>query len=73
MSVPPPSCLKLYVFMKIFRFLKGGKIGDDLLIDVKTVRCGKTLAFLDVFIKNKATGDLLVKGSHTKYILPQQK
>ncbi|CAH0554024.1 unnamed protein product [Brassicogethes aeneus] len=50
-------------------YLKGAKIGDEILIDAKTIRAGKTLAFLEVLIKNKATGDLLVKGSHTKYIL----
>lgn len=55
------------VFIEFFRFLKSGKVGDDLVIDVQTVRCGKTLAFLEVLITNKATGDLLVKGSHTIY------
>ena len=45
------------------------KIDDSILIEAKTLRAGKNLAFLEVEIKNKDTGDLLVKGSHTKYLL----
>jgi len=52
-----------------FRYLKGAVIGDEVLVDAKTLRHGKTLAFLEVSLTNKKTGDLLVKGSHTKYIL----
>ncbi|XP_066139399.1 acyl-coenzyme A thioesterase 13-like [Euwallacea fornicatus] len=50
-------------------YIKGAKIGDQIEIIADTVRVGKTLAFLEVFIKNKHTGDLLVKGSHTKFLM----
>lgn len=51
------------------RYLKAAAKGDELLIDAKTLRAGKTLAFLEVIIKNKNTGEDLVHGSHTKYIM----
>ncbi|XP_022919659.2 acyl-coenzyme A thioesterase 13-like [Onthophagus taurus] len=50
-------------------FLKGAKVGDTILIDSKTLKVGKNLAFLSVEIKDKPSGTLLVKGSHTKYLL----
>ena len=50
-------------------YLKGAKIGDEILVDANVIKKGKTLAFLDVVIKNKSNGDVLVKGSHTKFIM----
>nr|CAH7744352.1 unnamed protein product [Callosobruchus chinensis] len=50
-------------------YMKGAVVGDTIEIDARTKRVGKTLAFLEVDIRNKDTGDLLVKGTHTKYIL----
>ncbi|VEN60186.1 unnamed protein product [Callosobruchus maculatus] len=50
-------------------YLKGAVVGDTIEIDARTTRVGKTLAFLEVDIRNKDTGDLLVKGTHTKYLL----
>lgn len=49
-------------------FLKGVQLGEQIVIEAKTNKCGKTLAFLDVNIIHKATGDLVAKGSHTKFI-----
>lgn len=50
--------------------MKGATIGDVIEIDANTLRAGKKIANLEVLIKNKATGELLVKGAQTKYILP---
>ncbi|XP_044263124.1 acyl-coenzyme A thioesterase 13-like [Tribolium madens] len=50
-------------------YLKGAKIGDDVLIDASLLKTGKSLAFLEVELKNKKNGDLLVKGSHTKFLM----
>ncbi|KAJ8980748.1 hypothetical protein NQ317_013753 [Molorchus minor] len=50
-------------------YLKGAKVGDEIEIDANTIRAGRTLAFLEVFIKNKSTGEILVKGSHTKFLM----
>lgn len=52
-----------------FRYIKAAKIGDLIEINADTVKVGKSLAFLEVVIKNKQTGDVLVKGSHTKFLL----
>ncbi|XP_044763304.1 acyl-coenzyme A thioesterase 13-like [Coccinella septempunctata] len=51
------------------RYLKGGKLGKTVVIESETVRCGKTLAFLEVILKDKETGNILAKGEHTKYLL----
>ncbi|RZC32282.1 4HBT domain containing protein, partial [Asbolus verrucosus] len=50
-------------------FLKGAKINDDLQINASVIKSGKSLAFLQAEIKNKTTGDMLAKCSHTKFIL----
>lgn len=51
--------------------MRGAKVGDEIVIDANTQKVGKNLAFLEVSITNKHTGDLLVKGSHTKYLLQE--
>ncbi|XP_069701570.1 acyl-coenzyme A thioesterase 13-like isoform X2 [Periplaneta americana] len=49
-------------------YLKAAREGETIVIDCNTLKAGKTLAFLDVEIKKKQTGELIAKGSHTKYI-----
>jgi acyl-coenzyme A thioesterase 13 len=49
-------------------FLKGAKENDELIIEAKTIKCGKTLAFLDCEIRNKKCNSILVRGSHTKFV-----
>lgn len=49
-------------------FLKGAKENDELVIEANTVKCGKTLAFLECEIRNKKCNSLIVKGSHTKFV-----
>ncbi|RZC32281.1 4HBT domain containing protein, partial [Asbolus verrucosus] len=49
-------------------YLKTAKINDDLLIDASVVKRGDQLAFLQAEIKNKTTGDVLVKCANTKSI-----
>lgn len=39
------------------------------MISSKTLKAGKSLAFLEVYITNKKSGEVLVKGSHTKFLL----
>lgn len=50
------------------RYLKPGILGDHIEIIAKTKRAGKTLGFLEIEIRDKETGDVLVTGTHTKYI-----
>lgn len=50
-------------------YLKAAKLGEEIQIIADTVKVGKTLAFLAVEIKEKNSGTLLVKGTHTKYLM----
>ncbi|CAH1173988.1 unnamed protein product [Phaedon cochleariae] len=50
-------------------FIQGAKMGEVIEITSNTTRAGKTLAFLDVSVRNKTTKALLVKASHIKYII----
>ncbi|KAG5876358.1 hypothetical protein JTB14_009043 [Gonioctena quinquepunctata] len=50
------------------RYMRGATKGDIILIEANVLTVGSTLAFLDVSIKNKDSGELLVKGSHTMYM-----
>jgi len=49
-------------------YIKAAKLGEEILIEGRTLKKGRTLAFLECEIKSKESGDLLVKGSHTKFI-----
>lgn len=49
-------------------YLKAAKLGEEILVEASTVKAGRNLAFLHVDIKNKATGDLIATGSHTKFV-----
>ena len=49
-------------------YLKAAKLGEEILIEANVLKRGRTLAFLEVELRNRSTNELLVKGSHTKYI-----
>ena len=49
-------------------YMKGAKVGEEILIEAKTLKKGRTLAFLECEIRSKESNALLVKGSHTKFI-----
>lgn len=51
-----------------FSYLKGAREGDRVVIDATAVKAGKTLAYLECELRNKDTGQILAKGSQTKYI-----
>lgn len=50
-------------------FLRKIVVGDEIVIDARTLSVGKRIGFLTVDIYNKATKQLLVKGGHTKFII----
>lgn len=52
------------------RFLKGAREGETVTIDAKTIKAGRTMAFLAVEIKKKDDGVVVARGSHTKFIQP---
>ena len=48
-------------------YLKPAKVGEEIIIEARALKAGKTMAFLECEIRNKDEA-LLVKGSHTKFI-----
>ncbi|KAK9679014.1 Thioesterase superfamily [Popillia japonica] len=50
-------------------YLSSAKVGDTIQIISDTLKAGNNLAFLQIEIKNKETGVILVKGTHTKFLL----
>jgi acyl-coenzyme A thioesterase 13 len=50
------------------QYMKAVAVGEEILIKCTTDKVGKRLAFLSVDITNHKTGDLIVKGTHTKYV-----
>lgn len=48
--------------------MKAAKIGDEILINAELLKSGKTVSFLTADVIHKESGDLLAKGSHTKYM-----
>ena len=49
-------------------FIKGARENDEIIVEAKTIRCGRTLAFLECELRNKKDNSILVKGSHTKFV-----
>lgn len=49
-------------------YLKGARIGDEVLVEANLVKAGKNLAFIDCVLKNKRDNAVIAKGSHTKYV-----
>ena len=47
---------------------QAAKLGEQIEIEARTVKKGRTLAFLECEIRNAETGAILVKGNHTKFI-----
>lgn len=47
--------------------MKAAFPGDNIFIDARTIRSGKTLAFLEVELK-KEDGAIIARGQHTKFI-----
>lgn len=50
-------------------YLKGAKCGDEILIKAEAIKCGKSVGFTECVLTNKATGEIIAKGSHTKYLM----
>ncbi|KOX69439.1 Acyl-coenzyme A thioesterase 13 [Melipona quadrifasciata] len=49
-------------------FMKPALPGDLITVDAKTVRSGKTLAFLAVDITKNEGKDIIAHGRHTKFV-----
>ncbi|XP_044733667.1 uncharacterized protein LOC123296270 [Chrysoperla carnea] len=49
-------------------YLRSAEIGQVLEVDAFSTKVGKILAFTEMILKDKETGQLIVKGSHTKFV-----
>ncbi|XP_015585904.1 acyl-coenzyme A thioesterase 13 [Cephus cinctus] len=49
-------------------FMKAAFPGDVVIVDAKTIRAGRTLAFLEVELRKKDEGSVIAQGQHTKFI-----
>ncbi|XP_023720534.1 acyl-coenzyme A thioesterase 13 isoform X2 [Cryptotermes secundus] len=49
-------------------YMKAVADGETIVIDCSTLKAGRRLAFLSVEITKKQTGELVARGSHTKFI-----
>ncbi|EEZ97355.1 Acyl-coenzyme A thioesterase 13-like Protein [Tribolium castaneum] len=50
-------------------YLKGAKVGQEIVINGFVVKIGKKLAFLETTICDKDTNKMLVKGTQTSFII----
>ncbi|KAL7144226.1 hypothetical protein ABFS83_08G245000 [Erythranthe nasuta] len=49
-------------------YLSGAYVGEEIEIDSKALRVGKSLAVVSVDFTSKKTGKLIAQGRHTKYL-----
>ncbi|CAD7080782.1 unnamed protein product [Hermetia illucens] len=49
-------------------YMKAARLGDVVVVDAKTIRAGKTLAYLECELRHKKDGSVIAKGTQTKYI-----
>ena len=56
------------MFYFICRYIKSARPGETILLSAKTLKAGKTVAFLSVDVTNKEDGQLIAQGKHTKYL-----
>lgn len=49
-------------------YLSKAPLGGSVLVEARLVKSGRTIATIDVQIKDKATGALVAQGTHVKFI-----
>uniref|UniRef100_A0A224YZB8 Protein containing 4HBT domain n=1 Tax=Rhipicephalus zambeziensis TaxID=60191 RepID=A0A224YZB8_9ACAR len=54
------------------RFLGAAKLGDTILMEARITRAGRTMAFAEMDILDKATKKILVQGTQTALVIPQE-
>ncbi|XP_055385638.1 acyl-coenzyme A thioesterase 13-like [Condylostylus longicornis] len=59
----PGVSVDLYV-----SYLKAAKEGDEVIVEAKTIKKGKSLAFLECELRHKKDGSIIAKGGQTKYV-----
>nr|XP_034314038.1 acyl-coenzyme A thioesterase 13-like [Crassostrea gigas] len=51
------------------RFIKPARVGETVVIEARTTRCGRRVAFLSAEIRSKEGRQLLAEGWHTKLLM----
>lgn len=51
------------------RFIKPARVGETVVIEARTKRCGRRVAFLSAEIRSKEGRQLLAEGWHTKLLM----
>ncbi|KAK8757141.1 hypothetical protein V5799_000162 [Amblyomma americanum] len=54
------------------RYLRPAKMGDIILMEARIMHPGKTVAFAEMDILDKATKKICVQGSHTALLVPPE-
>uniref|UniRef100_G3MRF5 Thioesterase domain-containing protein n=1 Tax=Amblyomma maculatum TaxID=34609 RepID=G3MRF5_AMBMU len=54
------------------RYLRPAKLGDTILMEARIMHPGKTVAFAEMNILDKATRKICVQGTHTALLVPQE-
>merc|ERR1719273_2691417 len=49
-------------------YIKPAKLGTEIIVDARLKKRGRTLAFLDVEIRDKNSNAIIATGSHTKFV-----
>ncbi|XP_022920724.2 acyl-coenzyme A thioesterase 13-like [Onthophagus taurus] len=52
-------------------YTKAARVGDEIIIEGKTIKRGDEIFHLEAEVKNKKTGDLLVRGTQIVYLKPK--
>lgn len=59
---------EVHVFSFYLSYLFGAHVGDTVIVDAKTVKVGKSLAYLECELRHKNSGKIIAKGTQTRYI-----
>ncbi|XP_061386883.1 acyl-coenzyme A thioesterase 13-like [Musca vetustissima] len=49
-------------------YMSPAKENDDVIVDAKTLKVGKSMAFIDCVLKRKSDGSIIAQGGQTKYV-----
>ncbi|KAG9139892.1 hypothetical protein Leryth_015267 [Lithospermum erythrorhizon] len=54
-------------------YMDAANVGDEVEIDARTLRVGKSIAVVSVELRKKKTGKIIAQGRHTKYLVVPSK
>lgn len=54
------------------RYLRPARLGDTILMEARLLHPGKTIAFAEMYILDKATKKICVQGTHTALPVPHE-